>query len=72
MTEHATWLRALSKQGQLTRDLKAVLDDLIHMHCNRFLGIDRSVKWTVRGLVAYSLEAEHKRVRALQQIKATA
>lgn len=63
--EIAQELRELESRCLLKRSVEELLHDIVHMHCNRLLGTQRTIEWRVRGLLAYSLESFQKRIAAL-------
>ena len=49
-------LRQLAERGELFQDLDQLYGSIIHMHCNRLLGVDRSAERLVLGLLLRTRE----------------
>ena len=53
--------RTLEKEGKLTYSFDHICSSLVHMHCNRFLGIELADERKVRALAARSHESRMNR-----------
>lgn len=65
LTHYIEKIDLLESQGKLWNTKKGILDSLIHMHCNRLLGIDSTLEKLARVTALYAL----KRKRGLAACK---
>ncbi|MBS1955276.1 MAG: lantibiotic dehydratase [Cyanobacteria bacterium SZAS-4] len=57
----ANQLQEFQRFGQLTAEVDTLLDSLVHMHCNRFFGLNRSTERLVMSLSTRTVESIVKR-----------
>lgn len=57
-------LRALEAREALSCPMQNIVESLMHMHCNRFLGTDRNLERRAFGLLSRGYEARWARARA--------